>query len=76
MKIDPYLLDFKKFIKDPLINNNIIKVDIFTAKFFFKTKIVDFSDIKTDIITEQKALNINPIILIKKINKLIKSFFK
>jgi len=34
--VEFYLLNFKKFIKDPLINNNIIKIDIFTIKFFFK----------------------------------------
>jgi len=46
VKADPYLLDFKRFIKDPLIDNNTIKIDIFTAKFFPKTRITDFSNIK------------------------------
>jgi len=44
--VDFYLLDLKKSIKDPLINNNIIKVNILAAKFFPKTKIVNFSNIK------------------------------
>jgi len=59
--------------KDPIIDNNIIKADIFAAKFFPKTKMVDFSNIKIEIIINQKALNISPIILVEKINKLIKS---
>ena len=48
--MDFYLLDLKKFIKDPLINNNNIKIDIFTAKFFFKTRIVKFNNIKIKVI--------------------------
>jgi len=44
--VDFYLLDFKKFTKDSLIDNNIIKVNIFMAKFFLKIKIVDFSNIE------------------------------
>jgi len=72
VKADPYLLDFKRLIKDPLINNTIIKVNIFIIKFFLKTKIVDFSNIKITI--EQRVFNISPIILIQKINKLIRSF--
>jgi len=73
VKVDPYLLNLRKFIKDPLINNNTIKADIFAAKFFPKTKIVDFSNIKIEAIIKQRALNISPIILIEKINKLIRS---
>jgi len=45
--VDPYLLDLKRFIKDPLINNNIIKIVIFIAKFFLKIKIADFNNIET-----------------------------
>jgi len=71
--VDFYLLNLEKSIKDPLINNNIIKVDIFTIKFFPKTKIINFSNIKIEAIIEQKALNISPIILIEEINKLIRS---
>jgi len=70
--VDFYLLDFKKFIKDPLINNNIIKINIFIAKFFFKIKIVNFNNIET--IIEQMVFNISFIILVEKINKLIKGF--
>jgi len=69
--VDPYLLNLKKSIKNPLINNNIIKINIFVAKFFSKIKIVDFSNIKT--ITKQRVFNISIIILTKKISKLIKS---
>ena len=43
--MDPHLLDFKGFIKDLLISNNIIKANIFIVKFFPKTQIVNFSDI-------------------------------
>jgi len=35
---------------------------------------VDFNNIKIEVITEQRALNISPIILIEEINKLIRSF--
>jgi len=52
VKVDPYLLDLRRFTKDPLIDNNIIKVDIFAAKFFPKTRTVDFSNIKIEAITE------------------------
>jgi len=72
--MDFYLLDFKRSIKTPLINNNIIKTDILIANFFPKIKIIDFSNIKIETIMEQRALNISSIILIKKINKLIKFF--
>jgi len=70
--VDFYLLDFKRFTKDFLINNNIIKINIFIAKFPPKIKIIDFSNI--EIIMEQRVFNISPIILIEEINKLIKSF--
>jgi len=72
--VDPYLLDLRRSIKDFLINNNIIKADIFIVKFFPKTRIVNFSNIKIEAIIEQRAFNISSIILIKKINKLIRSF--
>jgi len=42
-------------------------MDIFVAKFFPKTKIIDFNNIKIKTIMEQRALNISPIILIKKL---------
>ena len=74
MKADLYLLDLRRSIKDPLINNNTTKADIYIIKFFPKTKIVDFSNIKIKAIINQRALNISLIISIKKINKLIKSF--
>jgi len=48
-------------------------VDILVAKFFPKTGTVDFSDIKIEATTEQRELNISPIILIEEINKLIRS---
>jgi len=72
--VDPYLLDLRRSIKDPLINNNTIKADILIAKFFPKIKIVDFSNIKVEVTIEQRALNISPTILIEEISKLIKSF--
>jgi len=50
--VDPYLLDLRRSIKDPLVDNNIIKADILIAKFFPKTGIVDLSDIKIEIIME------------------------
>jgi len=52
VKVDFYLLDLKRFIKDLLINNNIIKADIFIAKFFLKTKIVNFNNIKIEAMME------------------------
>ena len=67
MKADFYLLDLRRFIKDFLINNNIIKIDIFIAKSFPKTKTVNFNNIKIKAITEQRVFNISPIILIKKL---------
>jgi len=71
--VDPYLLDLKRFIKDLLINNNIIKANIFIAKFFPKTKTVNFSNIVIEATIKQIVFNISSIILIKEINKLIKS---
>ena len=71
--MDPYLLDLKRFIKDLLINNNIIKANIFIAKFFPKTKTVNFSNIVIEATIKQIVFNISSIILIKEINKLIKS---
>jgi len=52
MKADLYLLDLRRSIKDPLTNNNIIKADILTAKFFPKTRIVNLSNIKIEAIIE------------------------
>jgi len=43
--MDPYLLDLKRSIRDPLIGDNIIKADILAAKFFPKTKIINLSNI-------------------------------
>jgi len=74
--VDPYLLDLRRLIKDLLIDNNTLKADIFAVKFFPKTEIIDFSDIKKEIIINQRALNISPIILAEKINNLIKSLLK
>jgi len=74
VKADPYLLDLRRSTKDPLINNNIIKADIFVAKFFLKTKIANFNNIKIETIIKQRAFNISFIILKEKINKLIRSF--
>jgi len=71
--VDPYLLDLRRSIKDLLINNNIIKADIFAAKFFPKTKIVNFNNIKIEAIIEQRAFNISFIILTEEISKLIRS---
>ena len=73
MKVDPYLLDLRRSTKDPLTDNNTIKVDILATKFFPKTGIADLSNIKTEAITEQRALNISPIITTEEINKLIRS---
>jgi len=71
VKADPYLLDFRRFIKKPLIDNNIIKINVFVAKFFPKIKIVNFSNIET--IIKQRVFNISFIILVEEINKLIRS---
>jgi len=69
--VDPYLLDLRRFIKDPLIDNNTVKVNIFIVKFFLKIKIANFNNI--EIIIEQRVLNISPIILAEKTSKLIKN---
>ena len=45
--MDPYLLNLRRFIKDPLIDNNTIKINIFMVKFFPKIEIADFNNIKT-----------------------------
>ena len=52
VKANPHLLNLRRFIKDSLIDNNIIKADIFAAKFFPKTRTVDFSNIKIEATTE------------------------
>jgi len=44
---------------------------VFVTKFFLKIKIIDFSNIETTI--KQRVFNFSFIILVKKINKLIKS---
>ena len=44
--MDPYLLDLRRFTKNPLIDNNIIKANILIAKFFPKTRIADLSNIE------------------------------
>jgi len=64
--VDFYLLDLKRSIKDSLIDNNTIKADIFTVKFFPKIGIIDFNDIET--IIKQRVFNISPIISVKEIN--------
>ena len=71
--MDFYLPDLRRSIEDPLTDNNTTKTNIFAAKFFPKTGIVDFSDIEIKATMEQKAFNIGFIILTKEINKLIKS---
>ena len=50
--MDFYLLDLRRFTKDSLIGNNIIKANIFIVKFFPKTKIVDFSNIAIEAIRD------------------------
>jgi len=50
--MDPYLLDLKKSTKDPLISDNTIKANILTAKFFPKTKIIDFSNMAIEAIRD------------------------
>jgi hypothetical protein len=50
VKVDPHLLDLRRSIKDPLINNNFIKADILVASFFPKTKAVDLSNINMEAI--------------------------
>jgi len=48
-------------------------VDILAAKYFSKTRVINFNNIKIKIIIKQKAFNISSIILIKEISKLIRS---
>jgi len=48
-------------------------MDILVVKFFPKTKIVDFSNIKNKATINQRVLNISSIILAKEINKLIRN---
>jgi len=50
--MDPYLLNLKRFIRDLLISNNIIKANIFIAKFFSRTGIVDFNNIAIEAIMD------------------------
>ena len=45
-KVDPQLPDLRRSIEDPFTDNNITKADIFAAKFFPKTGIVDFNNIE------------------------------
>ena len=52
VKADPYLLDLRRSIKDPLIDNNSIKADILVASFFPKTRVVDLSNINIEVIIE------------------------
>ena len=73
VKVNPYLLDLKRSIKDFLIDNNTIKAEILAASFFPKTKIANLNNLNTEAIVEQKVFNISPIISVKEINKLIKS---
>jgi len=49
--MDLYLLDLKRFIKDLLISNNTIKINIFIAMFFFKTKIINYNNIALEATT-------------------------
>jgi len=69
----PHLPDLRRSIEDPLVDNNTIKADILTAKFFPKTGTADLSDIEIETIMEQRAFNISPIISIEEISKLIRS---
>jgi len=69
----PHLPDLRRSIKDPLTDNNTTKADILIAKFFPKTRTADLRDTKIEAITEQRTLNISPIISIEEINKLITS---
>jgi len=50
--MDLYLLDLRKSIRDPLISNNTIKANILIAKFFPKTRIVDFSNMAIEVIRD------------------------
>jgi len=71
--MDPYLLDLRKSTKDFLIGNNTIKANIFVAKFFPKTGIMNFNNMAIEVIRDQRVLNISPSILIEEVNKLIRS---
>src|SRR6266702_4767362 len=71
--MDFYLPDFRKSIEDPLTNNNTIKMYIFVIKFFPETGVMDFNDIEIKATMKQRVFNISLIILIKEINRLIKS---
>jgi len=50
--MDFYLLDLRRFTRDPLIGDNTIKADIFIAKFFLKTGTVDFNNIAIEAIRD------------------------
>jgi len=50
--MDLYLLDLRRSTGDPLIGDNTIKADIFVAKFFPKTKTIDFSNIVIEAIRD------------------------
>jgi len=71
--MDPHSLDLRRSIRDPLIGDNIIKVNILVAKIFPKTRIADFNNIAIKAIRDQRVFNISPSILMEKVNKLIKS---
>jgi len=50
--MDLYLLDLRRSIGDFLIGDNTIKANIFVAKFFPKTRIVDFNNIAIEAIRD------------------------
>jgi len=50
--MDPYLLDLRKSIRDPLTGDNTTKADILVAKFFPKTRIADLSNIAIEAIRD------------------------
>ena len=50
--MDPYLLDLRRSIKDPLIGNNSVKANILAASFFPKTGVADLSNINMEAIIE------------------------
>jgi len=50
--MDLYLLDLRRSTGDFLIGDNTIKADIFAAKFFPKTRIIDFSDMAIEVIRD------------------------
>ena len=62
VRADPSLLDLRRSIKDPLIDNNFIKANILAASFFPKTRAADLSNINIEAIIKQRVLNISPII--------------